>query len=130
MNFNPLFEAGPVIQLHTAAAFVAIGLSLAVLAARKGTSTHKVLGRLWVVMMAAVSISSFGIMELRHGQLSPIHLLSVVTLTALVYAIWQARRGNIRAHKRSMLFTMVGALGGAGAFTLMPGRILGQVFFG
>jgi uncharacterized membrane protein len=130
MNFNPLLEASTAIQLHTAAAVVAIGLSLAVLAARKGTATHKLLGRIWAAMMAAVSISSFWIVELRHGQFSPIHLLSAVTLAALVYAIWHARRGNIRAHKRSMLLTMAGALGGAGAFTLMPGRIMGQVFFG
>jgi uncharacterized membrane protein len=130
MNFNPLLEASIAIQMHTAAAVVAIGLSLAMLAARKGTATHKLLGRTWVAMMAAVSISSFWIVELRHGQFSPIHLLSAVTLAALVYAIWQAKRGNIRAHKRSMLMTMAGALAGAGAFTLMPGRIMGQVFFG
>ncbi len=41
-----------------------------------------------------------------------------------------ARRGNIRRHGSAMASLFVGALVVAGAFTLLPGRIMHRVVFG
>ncbi len=130
MNFNPLIAAGPAVQMHVAAAALAIGLSIMLLAARKGTPFHRWTGRSWVLMLAIICISSFWITELNNGHYSWIHVLSAGTPCGLIYAIWAVRHGNVRAHKYAMLCTMFGALAGAGAFTVVPGRLLGQVFFG
>ena len=49
------------------------------------------------------------IMEIRKGAgFSVIHLLSVWVLVALAAAIWHIRRGNVRAHKRFMVGTLLG----------------------
>ncbi len=130
MNFNPLFEASPAVQVHVAAVAVAIGLSVFMLAARKGTHAHRLTGRGWVAMLATICVSSFWITGMNDDHYSWIHLLSAGTLLGLFYAVWQVRRGNIRAHKYAMLSIMFGALAGAGAFTFAPGRLMGQIFFG
>jgi len=73
-------------------------------------------------------LSSFWIMELRKGAgWSWIHLLSVLTLVTLGCAIYFIRRGNVRAHQRFMVGTLLG-LAGAGIGALMPGRFLAQLF--
>jgi uncharacterized membrane protein len=45
-------------------------------------------------------------------------------------AVIFARRGNIAGHRRSMLSIYWIALIVTGIFTLLPGRLLGQVLFG
>jgi uncharacterized membrane protein len=98
------------------------------LGARKGTRRHRLLGWIWVLSMAIAALSSFWIMELRHGAgWSVIHLLSAWTLVALTCAIWFIRRGNVRQHRNFMVGTLLGMLG-AGIGALMPGRFLAQLF--
>ena len=130
MNFNPLFEASTAIQIHVAAVAVAICLSAFMLAARKGTRKHRIAGRGWALMLATICMSSFWITDLNPGHYTWIHMLSAGTLIGLIYAIWQVRLGNVRAHKYAMLSIMFGALVGAGAFTMLPGRLMGQILFG
>jgi uncharacterized membrane protein len=130
MNFNPLLEASAAIQIHVAAVAVAVGLSVFMVARPKGTPAHRLAGRGWAAMLATICVSSFWITGTNPGHYTWIHLLSAGTLVGLVYAVWQVRRGNVRAHKYAMLSIMFGALAGAGAFTLLPGRLMGQVFFG
>jgi uncharacterized membrane protein len=48
----------------------------------------------------------------------------------LAASVFLARRGNIHAHRRSMIGLYLGALLVTGAFTLLPGRIMGRVVFG
>ena len=96
---------------------------------RKGTPSHKRLGRVWVALMAAVALSSFWIFEIRHGAgPSLIHLLSVWTLVSLALAIYHVRRGNIRSHRNFMAGTFIGLVL-AGAFAMAPGRALYRLFF-
>ena len=75
-----------------------------------------------------MALSSFGIRG-DHDQLSPIHILSVVTLFSIPYAIWSRRRSKIRGHAITMISTFLGLLT-AGAFTLMPWRVTHKVVFG
>ncbi|MGF3023929.1 DUF2306 domain-containing protein [Methylobacterium aquaticum] len=131
MTLQPLIAASPVIQVHAAAAVAALGLGALQFALPRGGGRHRVMGRLWVGLMVVVTLSSFFISGLRQvGPFSWIHLLSVVTLVALVRAVIAARRGTIATHRWSMIGLYLGALVITGLFTLMPGRIMAQVVFG
>jgi len=130
MTLSPLLSAPPVIQVHAYAALLAFGLGVVMLLRRKGTGSHKALGRVWVGLMALVAGSSFFIWGLRQvGPFSWIHLLSIGTLIALFLAVRDIRRGRVEAHRSAMIAIFFGALVIAGAFTLMPGRIMHAVVF-
>jgi uncharacterized membrane protein len=131
MTLAPLLAAAPVVQLHAGAALAALLLGSLQLLAPKGTLPHRTLGWAWVGLMAAIALSSFWITSpARGGQYSWIHLISAGTLLALPVAVLAARRGRIRSHGRIMAGLFFGALIIAGAFTLLPGRIMGAVVFG
>ena len=86
------------ILLHLSAALPAVAIGAAVLWRRKGTLSHRLLGRLWVGLMASTALSSFWIFEIRQGAgLSWIHALSAWTLVSLGCAVYFIRRGNVRA---------------------------------
>ena len=72
-------------------------------AAPKGTLPHRTIGWIWVVLMAAVAISSFWIHQIRLvGPWSPIHLLSIFTLVMLPLGVVAAHRHHVRrAHAAS-----------------------------
>jgi uncharacterized membrane protein len=80
--------------------------------------------------MTAVCISAFFIHKLNiWGQWSPIHLLAIYTLITLPLAVWRERRHRVTAHRRAMILLFAGALVIAGAFTLMPSRIMHAAAF-
>lgn len=128
MTLAPLLSAAPVIQLHAFGALAALLLGLGQFAMAKGTLAHRLMGRAWVGIMALVALSSFGIAA--SGHWSWVHLISVYVLFALFMAVREARRGRIRSHKVWMISLFAGALLITGAFTLLPGRIMGAVVFG
>ena len=131
MSLAPLLDAAPAIPLHAFAAMTAFGLGLVQFAAPKGTLPHRTLGWIWVGLMALVAISSFWIHQIRLvGPWSPIHLLSIFTLTMLPLAVWRAHTHQVAAHRRVMIGLFAGALVIAGLFTLLPGRIMHAVVFG
>src|SRR5206468_3129594 len=131
MSLAPLLNAPGTIPLHAFAAMAAFVLGIVQFAAPKGTLPHRTLGWIWVLLMVAVAISSFWIHTIRLvGPFSPIHLLSIFTLIMLPLAVWRAHTHRVADHKRIMILTFTGALVIAGAFTLMPGRIMHAVVFG
>ncbi len=131
MDLSPLFSAPPAVQGHAYAALIALILGGVMLICTKGTPSHKALGRAWVAIMVAVAGSSFWITGLMPGGgFGPIHILSIVTLVALPYAIWQVRRGNVRAHRVTMISVFVGGPVIAGLLTLLPGRLMSITVFG
>jgi uncharacterized membrane protein len=131
MSLAPLLNASFAIQLHAFAAMSAFGLGIYQLARRKGTPHHRLTGWIWVILMVIVAASAFWIHELRiWGPWSPIHLLSIFTLTALPLGVWRARRHKVRAHMFTMISIFAGALVIAGIFTFVPGRIMHAVVFG
>ena len=121
------YQWTPVIAAHAAMAGAALVVGSAVLARRKGTPSHRVLGWTWVLLMASVASISFAI---RFNGFSWIHGLSVYTLFALVFGVAHARRRNIRAHRITMISIFVGALVITGLFTLLPQRLIGQMVWG
>ncbi len=123
-------EASP-IPSHALAALGALVLGAWQLARPKGGGGHRLAGWLWVTAMVYVAASSFWISELRlWGRFSPIHLLSLWTLGSLAFAVVMARRGNIKAHRWTMLSLYFLALIVTGLFTLLPGRVMHSVLFG
>jgi uncharacterized membrane protein len=130
VSLAPLLDAAPAIRLHAFAAIAAFVLGLVQFAAPKGTLPHRTLGWIWVALMVMVAISSFWIHQLRlFGPFSPIHLLSIFTLTMLPFAVWKAHSHQVAAHRWSMIMMFSGALVVAGLFTLLPGRIMHDVVF-
>lgn len=125
--FQTIGQAPLSILLHLGAATLALSLGAVVVLRRKGTLPHRWLGRTWAGLMLYVAVGSFWIQT--SGRLSWIHLLSVLTIASLAYAVWAIRRGNLRAHRAGMLSSYAG-LCAAGAFTLLPQRLLGHAFFG
>lgn len=131
MTLEPLFSAPLAVQIHVAAVLPAAVLGAFLLLWRgKGSSAHRLLGKIWMVLMVTTAFSSFFIHELDvwHG-FSPIHILSVMTISSCFYAYRMARRGNIRAHRIAVIQIYVGGILIAGGFTLMPYRIMNQVVF-
>ena len=126
-----LFQSVAPIPSHALAALLAVLLGGLQLSRVKGTAQHRILGWIWVALMAYVAASSFLISEINlWGAFSPIHLLSVWTLISLVIATYHARRGNIRQHTIWMMLLYVLALLVTGLFTLWPGRVMHAVLFG
>jgi len=131
MSFTPLFDAGLVVTLHALIALSALGLGAVQLILPKGGRRHQIIGYIWVGCMGIVALSSFLIHDIQSwGRWSAIHLLSLFTLVMLGVGIRHARGKAIRAHQRTMTFLFIGALIGAGAFTLLPGRVMHTVLFG
>jgi uncharacterized membrane protein len=130
MTLAPLLAAPLAIQLHAIAALSLIPLTLVQLGRRKSGAWHRRVGWAWVILMAITAVSSFWIHGIRlFGPFSLIHILSVITLLTLVHAIHARRTGNMRGHRLGMLGVTAG-WAGAGLFTLLPYRIMGQVVFG
>lgn len=113
------------ILFHVATVVPAAFLGAWLLAAPKGTKRHRRLGRLWIGLMAATSLSTFFIHEIRLvGDFSPIHLISAYVLASCVLAVRAARRRNIAAHRSHVAGMYLGGIVIAGAFTFLPGRIM------
>ncbi|WP_298261393.1 DUF2306 domain-containing protein [Bradyrhizobium sp.] len=131
MSLAPLLDAEPAIPLHAMAAMAAFVLGVIQLAGSKGTLPHRTVGWIWVLLMLAVALSSFWIHRIKlWGPWSPIHLLSIFTLTMLPLGVWYAHRHRVVDHRRVMIGIFSGALVVAGLFTLLPGRIMHMVVFG
>ena len=131
MSLAPLLQAPLAIQFHVYTVVPAAVIGAYVLMTRKGTPVHKFLGRIWVALMIATSVSTFFIhtINLFFG-FSPIHFLSAWVIFATIMAIVEARRGNYTAHRQFMVGTYVGGIVLAGLFTFVPGRIMNQVVLG
>lgn len=126
----------PIIAVHATAAILAIATGPVALWARKGREQrprlHRAFGYAWVTLMLIMVISALFI----KAEVGPswngfgfIHLLIPVTLFSLFGAFWFLFKGNINGHRKSMQGLYIGACIGAGVFTLLPGRYLGNLVF-
>jgi len=101
---------------------------------RKGTSQHKLLGRIFMLLMLATASISLlmpaNVGPRFFGHFGFIHLLSLLVLYLVPSAYFAARQGRIRRHRANMIGLYVGGMLVAGAFTLLPGRMLHQWLFG
>ena len=125
---------GGMMLAHSGVALVASLLTAWMLMAPKGTPVHRWMGRVWSVMLIFIAVSSFwlrdgygALMGLPFG-IGPIHILSVITIWAVSSGIWAIRQGQMTRHVSNMV-TVCWALLIAGAFTLLPGRLMQQLAF-
>lgn len=119
------YEAKQVaILIHLSTVLPAIPLGLWVLLARKGDARHRMLGRIWAVLMLTAATSAIFIRTINHGQFSLIHLFVPVVFLALFRAIRAARMGRIALHKRLMWTLYSAGLLLPGMFAFLPGRLL------
>ncbi|SOE13428.1 uncharacterized membrane protein [Hoeflea halophila] len=131
MTLEPLLNASPAIQLHVLAVVPAAVIDGILLLGRKGTPAHRSAGRVWIALMLLAALSSFFIHTIRlWGPFSPIHLLSVLTLVGVFAVVWSARRRDFINHQRAVKSLYFGAIGIAGGFSFLPGRIMHEVVFG
>jgi uncharacterized membrane protein len=125
-----LFLAARPIPSHVLMALLAAVIGGVQLISVKGTPQHKALGYIWVSLTMYVSISSFFISKIQlSGAYSPIHFLSAWTVLTLYTGIFFARVDKIKAHQLNMqlLYDLAPIL--TALFTLLPNRVMGQIFF-
>ena len=138
MNLQPILDAPLPIQLHFITVVPSFFLGAwQLLASRKGSPSHRVIGKIYLTLMSITCVAAFfipsftpfsiGVGPIRLGL---IHLFIPLT----VNGIWQTRRalrtGNIRLHKASMRGMYFGGMIIAGLLTFIPGRIMYRIFFG
>ena len=87
------------IAAHASGALLALVLGTVMVVRRKGDLSHRRIGRIWMVLMYWVVLSSFGITRLNPGHFSWIHGLSVWTFISLTIAWRAARQGDVRRHR-------------------------------
>jgi len=129
-NLSLIVAQPLVLRMHIAAASMALLIGTGLMWGPKGTTIHRAFGWTWVIAMMTVAISSFFIHTINPGGFSPIHALSAYVAIGLPMGVAFARRHNIRAHRRMMTGNFLFGLIVAGAFTLVPGRLMWKVFFG
>ena len=94
----------------------------------KGTPVHKVLGKVYVVLIsfsavvAAAMPATLGPRLWNHVGF--IHLFCVMVFVSVPLAIWGIKHGNVRLHAYTMQGLFFGGILIAGTFALMPGRLL------
>jgi uncharacterized membrane protein len=115
------------VLVHLAAAVSALVLGIVMLARPKGTASHKALGRTWVALMLTVAVSSLWIPRFLH--FTWIHSFTLLTLVSIPLAIYRIRTGDVKGHARTMKGLFIGGLVIAGIFTLIPGRMLGNLLW-
>ena len=113
-----------VVYVHLSAAIAALVLGTVQLLRPKGTGSHRVAGWTWVGLMLAAAISSLWMPAFL--QFRWVHIFTLVTLVSLPIGLWQIRDGLVEKHAGTMRGLYLGGLVVAGAFTLMPGRLLGD----
>jgi uncharacterized membrane protein len=133
----------PLIAVHMTAALAAIAIGPIALWARRGHAhrqphgqrprLHRAAGYAWVTLMLITAFSAVFIRDFNLPNIAgytPIHLLVPVVLVSLFLAFRQLLRGNVSGHRKTMVTLYVSACLIAGAFTLAPGRYLGQLVWG
>ncbi|HMN93643.1 MAG TPA: DUF2306 domain-containing protein [Hydrogenophaga sp.] len=135
----------PTIAIHLSASLAAVLIGPVALWARRGHADgarpgqrqhvrlHRAAGYAWVTLMLASAISALFIRDFRLPNVwgyTPIHLLIPLTLGSLGVAFRALHKGQIRRHRIWMTSLYVSACLVAGAFTLLPGRFLGQWVWG
>lgn len=130
-------DMSPTIAVHLSAVLGATVVGPVALWARRARAQrprlHRAAGYAWVTLMLVAATSAIFIRDFRLPNINgytPIHVLIPVVYGMLALAFWFLARGNLTGHRKTMQRLYVGACGVAGAFTLLPGRYLGNLVFG
>jgi len=126
----------PIITVHLSAALAGTAVGAVALWTRRSGGArprlHRMAGYAWVLLMLVTAISAIFMRDYRLPNLAgytPIHLLVPALLAGLIQAFWRLARSDIAGHRRAMRITYAAACLVAGAFTLLPGRYLGDLLW-
>lgn len=104
-----------------------------ILLTRKGTPTHKRLGKIYLALMLLTAtitlLMGAEVGPTLFGHFGLLHLFSVTVFVSVPLALYGARTGNLWLHVGSMTGLYVGGLIIAGGFAFMPGRLLHSWLF-
>lgn len=130
-TFAELATTQPVVFVHAVSMIGATALGGWLILGPKGRIAHRIGGWAWVVLMATAAITSLGMASRlpNIGGFGPIHALTLFVLVMLPLGVWRARTHRVQAHRRTMHGLYLGGCLVAGAFTLIPGRLLGQMLW-
>jgi len=120
--------------LHLATVIPSFGIGTLQLLRRKGTPTHKLLGKIYMALMLTTGLITLAM----PAQVGPqflndfgfIHTLSLLTLFNIPAAYFAARRVDIKAHRAAMISLYVGGILIAGTLAFLPGRMLHEWLLG
>jgi len=103
------------------------------LMSRKGTHPHKLLGKVYMLLMLFTTLvtlfMSAEIGPTLFNHFGFIHLLSLLVLYLVPSAYVAVRKKNIVRHRRNMIGLYVGSIIFAGALAFSPGRLLHSWLF-
>ena len=128
MNYDQLT------MLHLSTILPAFLIGTYLMVRRKGTPQHRLLGKIYLSLMVTTAIvtlfmpAKVGVRLFDHFGF--IHAFSLLALYSAPTALLAARRGNIKAHRASMIGLYIGGILIAGAFTFAAGRLMHDWVFG
>ncbi len=118
----------PIVYAHLATVLPAFVIGTYMMVSRKGSKIHRLLGKIYMVLMMTTAIIALFIKAevgpQLFGHFGFIHLFSVLVLYSVPKAYFAARRHDRKSHALRMISVYVGGLLIAGSFTLMPGRLM------
>jgi uncharacterized membrane protein len=120
--------------LHLATVIPAFFIGALQLLRRKGTPTHKLLGKIYMMLMLATGLITLSM----PAQVGPqflhhfgfIHFFSFLALCSVPTAYFAARRRDLKTHRAAMIGLYVGGILIAGALAFSPGRMLHEWLLG
>lgn len=126
----------PYLQLayiHLATVLLAAVLGALLLFKKKGTASHRLVGKYYILLMLSTAVVAL-LMPAKVGpaflgHFGFIHLFCFLVLYSVPAAYFAARNGGVAKHKYNMIGVYMGGILIAGAFTLMPGRLLHKWLF-
>lgn len=120
-------------HLHLGTVLPAFVLGTYLMLNRKGTRTHKLLGKIYLAFMfITASITLFIKAQVGPqflGHFGFIHLLCLSVIIGVPMAYFTIKNGEVKKHKMHMINLYVFGLLVAGTFALMPGRLLHKLLF-
>ena len=135
MTLEPLLRAPLPVQIHVATVVPAFVLGTwQIFFSKKGAPFHRAIGYLYLALMTVTAITTLWVHQIMPNGpfygFSPIHLLVLLVLFGVASALYGAWTHNIAMHRSAMIGVYVGGILIAGAFTLLPHRIMHAVVFG
>lgn len=88
-----------------------------VLFRERGDRLHKVLGRIWAVLMLMGCLLSFGVTYNVHG-------LAIFTIYQIIRGLRAIRMKNLRVHKRAMVGSYLGSVAAFLSAAVLPNRMI------
>lgn len=131
-SFADLLQRHPLIFFHLVTAVGALLVGSLVMLRRKGTTSHRAWGWVWVLLMGSTAVASGFIRDFHAPNIAgitPIHAFTALVAFNLPRGIWFIRHGNVAAHRKAMRGMYIGGCIVAGIFTLLPGRFLGRLLW-